>query len=85
MKIILSDQLKHFLIGKFVKYCYVLSIAFMGYISFLVFDNLPYTSDTHFVWKFILCFIQGVPFFFSLILIKVAKNFIVKNIFIQWK
>ena len=85
MKIILSDQLKHFLIGKLVKYCYVLLIAFIGYMTFLISGKVPYSAHSHFLWKFILCFIQGVPFFLVFISIKVARNFIVNNIFIQWK
>lgn len=85
MKIILSDQLKHFLIDKLVKYCYILLIAFIGYMTFLIFGKVPFSADTHFVWKFILCFIQGFPFFLCLVVIKVIIVFLKDNISIKWR
>ena len=84
MKIILSEQLNRYLIGKFVKCCYILFIALLGYLTYFFFGKLP-GDNIHFIWKFILYFIQGLPAFFTLILIKVVKDFIAKNIFIQWK
>ncbi len=85
MKIILSDQLKRSLLSRFTKYFHIALIAFIGYISDLIFGKFPYGSDTHVIWKFILCFIQGIPFFLCFIGVKVIIVFFKNNISIRWK